>query len=78
MSIFGKILATFSIVVIVLTTHGSAQTSAAGDVVGQMAIGYQGWFGTQNDGSPLNVWYEFSLFSLASILIHSYEQMQKG
>lgn len=60
MFIFGEKLGTFSIVVLILATRTSAQ-SPPGDVVGKMAIGYQGWFGAQNDGSPLNMWFGFFL-----------------
>jgi hypothetical protein len=30
--------------------------SPVGDVVGKLAVGYQGWFACQGDGSPLNSW----------------------
>jgi hypothetical protein len=29
---------------------------SAGDVVGKMTVGYQGWFSAEGDGSPLNKW----------------------
>ncbi|MGO4293993.1 hypothetical protein [Chitinophaga sp. RAB17] len=30
--------------------------SPAGDVVGKLVVGYQGWFACKNDGSPRNSW----------------------
>ena len=34
--------------------------SAAGDVVGKITVGYQGWFAAPGDGSPINVWWHWS------------------
>lgn len=34
----------------------SVESSAAGDVVGKVTVGYQGWFGASGDGSPYNSW----------------------
>ena len=34
--------------------------SPAGDVVGKVTVGYQGWFGAIGDGSPQNVWWHWS------------------
>jgi hypothetical protein len=37
--------------------------SPAGDVVGKVTVGYQGWFGAAGDGSPYNSWTHQNLES---------------
>jgi hypothetical protein len=39
---------------------GNLKASAAGDVVGKVIVGYQGWFACPGDGSPINVWWHWS------------------
>jgi chitodextrinase len=34
--------------------------SPAGDVVGKITVGYQGWFACIGDGSPINAWWHWS------------------
>jgi chitodextrinase len=34
--------------------------SAAGDVVGKISVGYQGWFACIGDGAPINGWWHWS------------------
>ena len=34
--------------------------SAAGDVVGKITVGYQGWFACVGDGAPINGWWHWS------------------
>ncbi|HEY3608718.1 MAG TPA: twin-arginine translocation signal domain-containing protein, partial [Pseudonocardiaceae bacterium] len=34
--------------------------SPAGDVVGKITVGYQGWFAAIGDGSPINAWWHWS------------------
>ena len=34
--------------------------SPAGDVVGKIVVGYQGWFACIGDGSPINGWWHWS------------------
>ncbi len=34
--------------------------SPAGDVVGKISVGYQGWFACNGDGSPMNNWWHWS------------------
>ena len=34
--------------------------SGPGDVVGKVAVGYQGWFACTGDGSPMNNWWHWS------------------
>lgn len=34
--------------------------SAPGDVVGKVTVGYQGWFATAGDGSPINEWWHWT------------------
>ncbi|MGH3417660.1 MAG: hypothetical protein ACRDSS_14410, partial [Actinocrinis sp.] len=39
----------------------SAQAaSPAGDVVGKITVGYQGWFACIGDGAPINGWWHWS------------------
>jgi hypothetical protein len=42
-------------------TKFAALGSPAGDVVGKITIGYQGWFSASGDGSPLNSWQHQNL-----------------
>ncbi len=34
--------------------------SPAGDVVGKISVGYQGWFAAIGDGSPINAWWHWA------------------
>src|SRR5215471_1595801 len=34
--------------------------SPAGDVVGKITVGYQGWFACIGDGAPINAWWHWS------------------
>ena len=44
-----------------LTQAGSAfAASPAGDVVGKVTVGYQGWFACPGDGAPINAWWHWS------------------
>ncbi|MFJ5264983.1 xylosidase [Streptomyces sp. NPDC088387] len=38
----------------------SSATSVAGDVVGKVSVGYQGWFAADGDGSPIDGWWHWS------------------
>ena len=38
----------------------AAAASAAGDVVGKITVGYQGWFACIGDGAPINAWWHWS------------------
>jgi hypothetical protein len=38
----------------------SPAASAAGDVVGKITVGYQGWFACIGDGAPINAWWHWS------------------
>ena len=42
-----------------LTSSASA-ASPAGDVVGKISVGYQGWFACIGDGAPINAWWHWS------------------
>jgi len=42
-----------------LTSSASA-ASPAGDVVGKISVGYQGWFAAIGDGSPINAWWHWA------------------
>ncbi|MFI0943583.1 discoidin domain-containing protein [Streptomyces sp. NPDC021020] len=39
---------------------GASAASSAGDVVGKITVGYQGWFACIGDGSPINSWWHWS------------------
>jgi hypothetical protein len=46
-----------------LVRAGAAVTPAAspaGDVVGKITVGYQGWFACIGDGAPINAWWHWS------------------
>jgi hypothetical protein len=34
--------------------------SPVGDVVGKITVGYQGWFATKGDGSPIDAWWHWT------------------
>jgi hypothetical protein len=38
----------------------SIMASPAGDVVGKVTVGYQGWFAAIGDGSPINIWWHWA------------------
>jgi len=38
----------------------AAAASPAGDVVGKITVGYQGWFAATGDGAPINGWWHWS------------------
>jgi hypothetical protein len=38
----------------------AAAASPAGDVVGKISVGYQGWFACAGDGAPINGWWHWS------------------
>jgi len=38
----------------------AADASAAGDVVGKITVGYQGWFACIGDGAPIDAWWHWS------------------
>ena len=40
--------------------HRRAAASPAGDVVGKITVGYQGWFACIGDGAPINGWWHWS------------------
>jgi hypothetical protein len=41
-------------------TSSASAASAAGDVVGKITVGYQGWFACIGDGAPINAWWHWS------------------
>ncbi|GLY33760.1 hypothetical protein Kisp02_71250 [Kineosporia sp. NBRC 101731] len=41
-------------------TAATAAKSAAGDVVGKITVGYQGWFAAIGDDAPVNCWWHWS------------------
>jgi hypothetical protein len=44
----------------VLAAAPSEAASPAGDVVGKITVGYQGWFACIGDGAPINGWWHWS------------------
>jgi hypothetical protein len=42
------------------TGTAAAAASAAGDVVGKITVGYQGWFACTGDSAPINCWWHWS------------------
>jgi hypothetical protein len=44
-----------------ITLEADAATSPAGDVVGKITVGYQGWFACLGDGAPINGWWHYGL-----------------
>ena len=40
--------------------RSAAAASPAGDVVGKISVGYQGWFACIGDGAPINGWWHWS------------------
>jgi len=45
----------------VLCSGPMKAASPAGDVVGKVAVGYQGWFSCAGDGAPNNNWSHWSV-----------------
>ena len=43
-----------------LSASPAAAASSAGDVVGKITVGYQGWFACIGDGAPINAWWHWS------------------
>ncbi|WP_249161355.1 discoidin domain-containing protein [Actinospica acidithermotolerans] len=43
-----------------LSASPAAAASAAGDVVGKITVGYQGWFACIGDGAPIDAWWHWS------------------
>jgi len=43
-----------------LAAGSAAAASPAGDVVGKITVGYQGWFACIGDGAPINAWWHWS------------------
>ena len=41
-------------------TQAARAASPAGDVVGKITVGYQGWFACIGDGAPINGWWHWS------------------
>ncbi|MDQ1679875.1 MAG: hypothetical protein QOI42_734 [Frankiaceae bacterium] len=43
-----------------LGAERASAASGAGDVVGKVSVGYQGWFACAGDGAPINGWWHWS------------------
>jgi hypothetical protein len=44
----------------IYTAKPGLAASSAGDVVGKISVGYQGWFACIGDGAPINGWWHWS------------------
>ncbi|MFI6345791.1 glycoside hydrolase family 71/99-like protein [Streptomyces sp. NPDC050560] len=44
----------------VVKAAGAGAASPAGDVVGKITVGYQGWFACKGDGAPIDSWWHWS------------------
>jgi hypothetical protein len=42
------------------TSSAVPNASAAGDVVGKITVGYQGWFAAKGDSAPINGWWHWA------------------
>src|SRR5882724_5511268 len=52
---------TASAAALAVLPEGTARAaSPAGDVVGKITVGYQGWFACIGDGAPINGWWHWS------------------
>jgi hypothetical protein len=49
----------WSMTELVTARAGTAPASPAGDVVGKITVGYQGWFACPGDGAPINAWWHW-------------------
>lgn len=66
-SVFKILLSWGVIVVLLISCSGKNKAqeiktwpSPTGDVVGKVAVGYQGWFACIGDGSPINAWWHWT------------------
>ncbi len=41
---------------ILFLLFAAIQFTYAGDILGKLIVGYQGWFNCKDDGSPINGW----------------------
>lgn len=52
-----------SLVLLFLTIELALTYGQSSDIVGELVVGYQGWFGAPNDGSPIvNKWLHWALW----------------
>jgi chitodextrinase len=59
-TVAGAALATVSATELFGTAASAGAASPAGDVVGKITVGYQGWFACIGDGAPINGWWHWS------------------
>src|SRR5713226_6295732 len=58
---FGKFLFAFGgICAALFISEPALAASPPGDVVGKVAVGYQGWFACVGDGAPINAWWHWA------------------
>ncbi|MBN1599153.1 MAG: T9SS type A sorting domain-containing protein [Bacteroidales bacterium] len=55
-----KLKISISIIVTIIITSYFSYNICAGDVVGKVTVGYQGWFACPDDGSPIDMWWHWS------------------
>ncbi|QUQ62991.1 discoidin domain-containing protein [Kutzneria sp. CA-103260] len=56
----GSTAAVTALAALPLSTSQAGAASPAGDVVGKITVGYQGWYACIGDGAPINTWWHWS------------------
>jgi hypothetical protein len=59
-AVAGSALAALSLIELAQADAATPAASPAGDVVGKISVGYQGWFACAGDGAPINGWWHWS------------------
>jgi hypothetical protein len=59
-AVAGSALAALSLIELAQADAATPAASPAGDVVGKISVGYQGWFACTGAGAPINGWWHWS------------------